>query len=132
MHDPRSRTLRYWLGQLMLEKREQADFKRRHVTHYIDVDPATIDRFERAVVDTEDVDQILAAYARMLEDDDPRDYYRQALALWYAQGEAPYVEHPSPTQRAGAAAADALAGTPPPLDAPPESPDAKPSDEEVA
>lgn len=91
---PPRRTLRYWLGLLMCEKRDAAGFKRRHVSTLLDVDPVTIERFEKNLKRTEDVDQVLAAYAQLLGDDEPRDYYLQALALWHCEGDdaAPRLE----------------------------------------
>lgn len=107
---PPARTLRYWLGLLMCEKREAAGLKRRHVSGVVDIDQVTIKRFETAANETDELDQILAAYAHLLNDDDPRDYYTQAIARWYAEGEAPRVE-PDPSLASRAASAEAAART---------------------
>ncbi len=103
---PPDRTLRYWLGLVMCEKREAAAIKRRHIAEHVDVDQVTIKRFEEGQRETTGVDQVLAAYAALLGEEDPRTYYADAVSRWRRDGEPPRIEtDPTARSRSTSAAA---------------------------
>jgi transcriptional regulator with XRE-family HTH domain len=101
-----SRTLHHWLATLIDTTREAADIPRRHVAERLNVDYATVRRFEEGHTWPKEVDQYLAAYAELFDVGDPRYFYAWALELWHAdtEGDIPVIERrPSPTESAEAA-----------------------------
>lgn len=107
---PAQRTMGHWLGLVMREHREREGFKASRVAGLCDADQSTVTRFEKGVHWPGHIDQILAAYAQVLNVEDPRLFYAQALDRWHEEGEAPVIE-PDPTRAARAASAAAAART---------------------
>lgn len=96
------RALGYWLGRVMRE--ERGDLPARYVATVLDVTESRVTRFERGEGEATlpaGTDVMLAAYAALLDEPDPRTYYARALALWHAEGQPPAL---APSRRAVAAA----------------------------
>lgn len=94
---PPSRTLHHWLATLIDTTRRAEDISRRHVAEYLDVDYATIRRFEQGHTWPKQIDQYLAAYAEMFGVGDPRHFYDWAFDLWRADGDRPVIERATPS-----------------------------------
>lgn len=103
---PPIRTLHHWLGLVMREHREAQGYRTSKVAGLCNLSDSTIGRFESGQQWPAHVDQVLAAYAKALDEPDARVFYDQALARWRSEGEAPQIET-DPTARAKSVSAEA-------------------------
>lgn len=89
---PAEDTMIFWLARAARTLREQAGRKQVHVAAELGIDQATIYRFEEGTRWPRHADDIVAAYARDLDIDDPREIWRLAVDMWLEHGEAPMSE----------------------------------------
>lgn len=96
-------TLHYWLAHLMREAREDAGVKPSEIAGLLSVDQSTVMRFEDGITWPKQIDQYLAAYAKLLEVADARDFYAEALRRWHKGGEPPELAELTAAHRMAAA-----------------------------
>lgn len=96
-------TLHYWLAHTVCEAREKAGIHKSEVAGLLAVDQSTVTRFEDGSTWPKRIDQYLAAYAKLLDVEDARDFYADALSHWHKDGEPPELEELTPARRAAAA-----------------------------
>lgn len=108
----RKRTLDYWLGLTVREKRVAQDVRTSEIAGRMRCGDVTVRNFENGKTRPRGVDQFLAAYAELLGVHDPLEFYDLALERWRADGAAPFVDEPAgtPMDRAVGAARRAARG----------------------
>jgi hypothetical protein len=81
---------RTWLARAVLELKDEAHFTAEEVAAPVGgIDK--IRRFERGESLPRNIDQVISSYAKLAGVPDPREIYKRALELWYAEGTRPEV-----------------------------------------
>lgn len=81
----------YWLALVLRERREAGGIRLSEVAGLSKVDQSTINRVEKGLTLAPDIDHYVAAYAKLLDLDDGRELWNQALDRWMREGAPPVL-----------------------------------------
>lgn len=92
INDKVGQRFRTWLAQAARDARIQAGAREDHISSLLakgSIDK--IKRFEKGETMPPNIEEVIAAYAKVAGIEDPRDLFRLALGLWYDHGAAPIL-----------------------------------------